>query len=435
MPAHPSIGTLLLNARQLAGQGDAAVAAAEAAYQQILAMSPGNTEAIAALGQLAVNRRDMPAAANYFSLAHHLDPANPQHGLDHAFALLSSDLLQDAVDVLQKTVTAQADCFNAWLMLGQVFDALNKPDDALRAFHQAVLRAQGSGQWLTQSSTPPAMLDAVIRAIKTVRQGHRWLYHDSYDNVRQAFGSTALKRVDKALAGYLKELQVLPDSPHQQPRFFYIPDLPTGPYHDPALHTWSAALAQAYQVIRAEALRTLAEDSHFENFIQFRDSVKVEDYLRGENATPTWEALFFYRRGKRYDANHTRCPDTSKVLDSLDLCHVENEAPEICFSVLTAGSEILPHCGVTNARLVMHLPLLVPESCALHVFGGGEHHWREGELVMFDDTFKHEAWNRSASTRVVLLMDCWNPHLDAAERQAVKQLLEAIGGMQRAAMR
>jgi aspartate beta-hydroxylase len=80
----------------------------------------------------------------------------------------------------------------------------------------------------------------------------------------------------------------------------------------------------------------------------------------------------------------------------------------------------------------MHLPLLVPSDCALNLIGVGEHQWQEGRLVMFDDTFQHEAWNRSESTRIVLLMDCWNPHLTPVERVAVKQLIEIISGYQMA---
>jgi aspartate beta-hydroxylase len=48
---------------------------------------------------------------------------------------------------------------------------------------------------------------------------------------------------------------------------------------------------------------------------------------------------------------------------------------------------------------------------------------------MFDDTFKHEAWNRSSSTRIVLLMDCWNPHLTTVEKIAVKQMIETISNL------
>ena len=35
--------------------------------------------------------------------------------------------------------------------------------------------------------------------------------------------------------------------------------------------------------------------------------------------------------------------------------------------------------------------------------------------------------NRSDSVRVILLMDCWNPYLTAAERAAVVSLSRAMG--------
>jgi aspartate beta-hydroxylase len=102
------------------------------------------------------------------------------------------------------------------------------------------------------------------------------------------------------------------------------------------------------------------------------------------------------------------------------------------FSVLTPGTHILPHRGVTNTRIVCHLPLVVPGDCAL-VVGGERHVWRVGEAVAFDDTYEHEAWNRGSSTRVVLIIDVWNPHLTAPEREAVTALVEAIGDFNRAA--
>jgi aspartate beta-hydroxylase len=98
----------------------------------------------------------------------------------------------------------------------------------------------------------------------------------------------------------------------------------------------------------------------------------------------------------------------------------------VCFSVLTPGTHILPHRGVTNTRLVTHLPLIVPGNCAIKV-GGEERVWHEGECFTFDDTFEHEAWNRGDSTRVVMLLDIWNPHLTEIEREAVTALVEGIG--------
>ena len=77
--------------------------------------------------------------------------------------------------------------------------------------------------------------------------------------------------------------------------------------------------------------------------------------------------------------------------------------------------------------MVAHLPLVVPPGCALHVLGEEPHAWREGEVMVFDDTFEHEAWNRSGELRVILLMDTWNPWLSEAERLACTRLVEGIG--------
>ena len=78
---------------------------------------------------------------------------------------------------------------------------------------------------------------------------------------------------------------------------------------------------------------------------------------------------------------------------------------------------------------MFHLPLIVPPDCALNV-GGVEHRWREGEPILFDDTYEHEAWNRSGQPRLILLMDCWNPHLTEGEKEAARHVIEAIDAIE-----
>ncbi len=110
---------------------------------------------------------------------------------------------------------------------------------------------------------------------------------------------------------------------------------------------------------------------------------------------------------------------------------VEDHGPEILFSVFTPGTHLLAHRGVTNTRVVAHLPLIVPPDCALRV-GGEDHAWQEGRVVVFDDTYEHEAWNRSDQIRVVLIFDLWNPHLTELERAAVARIVVAIGEFRQA---
>lgn len=78
-----------------------------------------------------------------------------------------------------------------------------------------------------------------------------------------------------------------------------------------------------------------------------------------------------------------------------------------------------------NARLIVHLPLIVPGQCALRV-GNETRAWREGELLIFDDSIEHEAWNSSQEPRIVLILDVWRPELTAKERDLVAAMLAAI---------
>jgi aspartate beta-hydroxylase len=158
----------------------------------------------------------------------------------------------------------------------------------------------------------------------------------------------------------------------------------------------------------------------------FTSEALEKENLRGTGAPPSWTGYYFYRHGERRDDNCAACPATARALDPLPLSRVRGHGPEVLFSVFTPGTHLLPHRGVTNTRVVGHLPLIIPEDCALNV-GGELHAWAEGRAVVFDDTYEHEAWNRSTSTRVVLIFDLWNPYLTDIERLAFADLIAAIG--------
>lgn len=332
---------------------------------------------------------------------------------------------------LQRRLEFDPSSAETWLCLGDLLAASGASTQALVAWSRAVTTAQVMGKWLGESSTPSELLDSVRRAIEQVRTRRRELYFGCYDQLRHAHGEQALVRVDRALSAHLRDGKAKPSSVHQRPRFFYFPDLPSEPFLDPLSLSWGNHLLQAFGDIRAEAMELLEQKEPLEDFIRIKDGDRVENYLGGP--APAWEAFFFYRHGVRYDTNHLRCPLTSRALESVTLCRIADHAPEICFSVLAPDTVIQPHFGVTNIRSVLHLPLLVPGGCALRVAGSPDRVWREGELVLFDDTFEHQAWNHSKQPRVILLMDCWNPGLSAVEQQALSTLIELMGSLHKAA--
>jgi aspartate beta-hydroxylase len=99
--------------------------------------------------------------------------------------------------------------------------------------------------------------------------------------------------------------------------------------------------------------------------------------------------------------------------------------PTAMFSLLQPGTHIPPHTGVSNARLVVHLPLVVPPGCRFRV-GNDIREWMPGEAWVFDDTVEHEAWNDGSEARAILMFDIWHPQLSLAERGALTAMATGI---------
>jgi aspartate beta-hydroxylase len=137
--------------------------------------------------------------------------------------------------------------------------------------------------------------------------------------------------------------------------------------------------------------------------------------------------------GSVVEKNAAQCPRTLAALSAIPLCRIENRTPSALFSLLRPGARIPPHHGFMNTRVIGHLPLIVPPNCALRV-GNETRVWREGEVVLFDDSIEHEAWNASSEPRLVLIFDVWRPELSIEERKLVSAMLTAIdtfGGARR----
>lgn len=317
----------------------------------------------------------------------------------------------------------------AHLQLGRLLESTGRTREAVAAYFRALTMAQSREQWLDEASTPQGLRADVLHAMAVVREQRVPVLMGLVEPLEARFGREAMARVRAGLAHWLGVESRPPSDARQAPRFLHIPDLPSPPWLDPSLLPWLPQLEAVFPAMREEALAMLAERKGVQPFLAAPDGTSLDPYLGG-GAQARWDAFFFYRDGERHAANTAQAPCTAATLESLPLVRIREHAPEICFSILAPDTHIKPHHGVTNARVVVHLPLLVPHGCTLTV-GGDERHWREGQAWAFDDTFLHEARNRSVETRVILLMDAWNPHLTEAERVAVTEVVEGIGEFNR----
>lgn len=405
---------------------------AEQFYWRVLEEKPSDIEALQFLANEHLARGDMRKAIELLIRARDAQPDDPATLHQLGTAQLDAQDFASAAHNLRRALQIAPRMFVARLRLATALENLGQPHNALLAYFRAINDAQTQGRWLNDSTTAAALRQPVKYAMDYVDTGRKRVFEETLEPLRQRYSRSELRRVDLCLAIYLNEQPAnLPD-PRQQPKFLYFPEIPSQPFYPRERFPWQAELESAGGMIRDELRNIMAKQDSLESFLQSGPRDDNDEYLQSSgNQAAAWDAYFFHRHGERYDTNCELCPNTAALLDSVPLVRIREHAPETLFSVLRPGTHIMPHRGVTNTRLVTHLPLVIPADCALHV-GGETHTWKQDQCVTFDDTFEHEAWNRSNETRVVLIIDSWNPDLSEAERAAVSDLVAAIGDLNRA---
>lgn len=402
---------------------------AEQAYMRVLAEDPFNLQALNIVALAAIRLGQLHRAAELLDRAVSVAPG---HAASHHHRGRAAELLGDLATAracYERAVQLGADLPAARLHLAAVLEQQGEHQAALVQYARVMGDMQSRGRWLDAATTPPALVSLVAHAAQVVREGRRVLFYGVIEPLVREFGRSGLARIERMLRIYLKdEAADYPDS-RQRPTFLYFPGLPTTPWLEPGLFPGLDEAAARTAAIRAELESQLRADRGSEQV--FSSTALAAENLRSTREAPSWTGYYFYRHGVRRQDNCAACPVTSATLDALPLSRVGDHGPEVLFSVFTPGTHLLPHRGVTNTRVVAHLPLIVPPDCALAV-GGEVHEWQEGRIVVFDDTYEHEAWNRSDRVRVVLIFDLWNPHLSELERAAVERLVVAIGDFRQA---
>jgi aspartyl/asparaginyl beta-hydroxylase (cupin superfamily) len=211
----------------------------------------------------------------------------------------------------------------------------------------------------------------------------------------------------------------------QAPTSFYFPELPQRQFYERGEFPWLAALEAKTAIIRDELLGVLHDDQAFQPYMRSTES-RPHGTFGNLVDNPDWSACYLIESGAVNARAAARCPRTMEALSDVPLSRAPGRTPSVLFSLLRPGTRIQAHTGQINARLICHLPLIVPPGCGLRV-GNEARAWVEGEALIFDDTIEHEAWNDSQALRVVLLFEIWRPELSPDERELVAALLAAVG--------
>jgi aspartyl/asparaginyl beta-hydroxylase (cupin superfamily) len=158
-------------------------------------------------------------------------------------------------------------------------------------------------------------------------------------------------------------------------------------------------LESRYWLIRDEF--ELMRD-RIKDFAPFQDISPDQIYISNDNK---WK-MFFLKAGKiRFEKNCEQFPKTMQILDS------DPNIVSAYFSVIGPNKMLMPHEGPWCGVLRIHLGIDIPtegSGCAL-VVNKEEYRWKEGQCVVFDDTYEHFAVNSTSKDRVVLFLDYMRP--------------------------
>jgi aspartyl/asparaginyl beta-hydroxylase (cupin superfamily) len=369
-----------------------------------MAADPIDLTAVSAAGFAALKRGDPKAARTLFDQAVSAGAADAAvwFGLAVAHRALGSSAEENSA--LDQALKLDSNHMPALLAKGDLFAKLGDRR-AANSFYVAWTKLAARLE-----SLPPEWR-ADLQRVEAACQRHAREYEEHLlaALAAQGLGTPGTERFAHAIDLLLGKKQIY----LQQPKYFYRLEFP-----------WGGAVEREIAAIREEVRAILEAGTGFVPYVE-RGTERPASALRDLLDNTDWGAFFLIKDGVTVEKNASRCPRTLAALRDVPLCRIDGRTPSVLFSLLRPGARIPPHHGFMNARLICHLPLIVPSGCALRV-GNETRVPREGELLLFDDSIEHEAWNSSSEPRAVLIFDVWRPELSEKERTLVAAMLSAI---------
>jgi len=173
--------------------------------------------------------------------------------------------------------------------------------------------------------------------------------------------------------------------------------VPNKPFIDADAFPEMRKVTDNWQMIRDEALQ-LFDEGYIKAAAGYNDLGFNSFFRRG------WKRFYVKWYDQPLPSAQALCPKTVALVQSI---------PSIngaMFAMLPPGGKLGKHRDPFAGSLRYHLGLVTPNSpeCNIHV-DGQLYFWRDGEAVMFDETFIHWAENKTDVQRVILFCDVERP--------------------------
>lgn len=173
--------------------------------------------------------------------------------------------------------------------------------------------------------------------------------------------------------------------------------VPSKPYLDISQFPELTVLQENWRVIREEAVN-LQEGGHI------RAAEKYNDLGFNSFFRTGWKRFYLKWYDDYLPSARAQCPRTVALLDQVP------SVTGALFASLPPGARLVRHRDPYGGSLRYHLGLVSPNSPDCFIYVDDEKYfWREGEAVVFDETFIHYAENKTDQQRIVLFCDVERP--------------------------
>ena len=172
-------------------------------------------------------------------------------------------------------------------------------------------------------------------------------------------------------------------------------------------------LEDNYPTVRDECMKLLGMKERLTDI-----SAMGGNYTQGGIHAIQWKS-FMFKSGEFIEENCRHCPETTAILRKIPGVYTA------FFSILDPHQYVFPHWGYYRGFWRFHLGVIIPDDnedgkCWIRINddpsirqpedrdcieGGEVYHWKNGEGILFDDTYLHDAKNESDEVRVVLWLD------------------------------
>ena len=158
-----------------------------------------------------------------------------------------------------------------------------------------------------------------------------------------------------------------------------------------------APLSANWQMMREEALK-LKDEGYIRAALNNNDIGFNSFFKRG------WKRFYLKWYDQALPSAQALCPETVELLKGIPA------VKGAMFALLDPRSHLNPHRDPFAGSMRYHLGLVTPNSDACFISVDGERYfWKDGEAVLFDETYIHFVENNTDETRIILLCDIERP--------------------------